>query len=305
MKEVKDNVREFLNAVKNGTATEFYIDEFLNELHNENKLKRFYKSVFVDVVVYRSNETDKFFKVDMTNVECCHLEKLCSIIEKSYPYVMLAEQPQQIEIEQERLKSLDDISKMSINDISKYIDDTFGVVSPDDCMKHDKRYYYDYDIDEATGEKMEFIERARGILLQIKHINETLNKTPDYNSRKALKQSREALYTEYKTILEGRQPKTDTGTPNPLLSNQQFLEILERAKQKRFIVVDKTGKYKPKNLVWLAVFADELDRMKITSTKFADIERLFNTSLLKNKLQKAISQKNYDSMRLEITSLID
>ena len=126
-----------------------------------------------------------------------------------------------------------------------------------------------------------------------------INETYVYN------QERAKLLNKYLNDVKQTNTKTDTGKPNPLLSNQQFLEILERAKQKRFIVVDETGKYKPKNHVWLAVFADELDRKKITPTKFADIERLFNTSQLTNKLQKAISQKNYDSMRLEIASLID
>ena len=181
----------------------------------------------------------------------------------------------------DRLKSLDDISKMSINDISKYIDDTFGVVSPDDCMKHDERYYYDYDIDEATGEKMEFIERARGILLQIKHINETLNKTPDYDSRKALKQSREALYTEYKTLLNGKHPKPDTGTPNPLLSNQQFQKVLERAIKAGFVNVENdVYKWRNRGKKELVLFAELLYENKISKYKWQDVERFFNITHL-------------------------
>lgn len=332
MKEVKDNVREFLNAVKNGTATDFYIDEFLKELHNENKLKRFYKSVFADEVVYRGNETDKFFKVDMTNVECNKLETLCSKIEKLYPYVMLAEQPQQAVIElnsntatkdiQELKEQFEKIGKgeyinkvMALNlkfdcnttiddfppNVQKIIkDDLRNRIEPQIIIQKENnpaglQAYLEAELKNAVSCMQRMIQESKKEGAVFYAINETYV----YN------QERAKLLNKYLNDVKQTNTKTDTGKPNPLLSNQQFLEILERAKQKRFIVVDETGKYKPKNLVWLAVFADELDRKKITPTKFADIERLFNTSQLTNKLQKAISQKNYDSMRLEIASLID
>ena len=95
-----------------------------------------------------------------------------------------------------------------------------------------------------------------------------------------------------------------TATPNPLLGNKEFMNVLQRAINKGFVFASGNG-YKCKSLTWLAVFADELNAKGINQTKFADIERLFAlpNGLLTNKFQKAIGQKNYEKMRAEIIAL--
>lgn len=200
-----------------------------------------------------------------------------------------------------KVLSIADISKMTLNDISKYIDDTFGVVSPDDCMKHDKRYYYDYDIDEATGEKMAIIERVRGFLLRIRYITQELRETPDISNRDRLLKERETLYAEYSEHFGTNVPSVPTST---LLNNKAFMDIIQKAIDNGFVVVEN-GCYKwEKSKSKLVVFADELYSRSITSpNKWSDVERFFGVKDLSKKWDNTQNLRSINKIRTEISNL--
>lgn len=196
-----------------------------------------------------------------------------------------------------------DISDIAL---SKYLDNVFGVITPDEYMATtpDGRYYTAYNIKENSP--FESKSQCLYLLCKIRQLTRTLKQTPDPLKRGNLKNERKKLYTEYCQITA--QPTRPTPQPptttNPLLGNNEFMKVLQRAIKAGFVVASGNG-YKCKSLTWLAVFADELNAKGITKTKFADIERLFAlpNGTLTNKFQKAIGQKNYEKMRAEIIAL--
>ena len=202
-----------------------------------------------------------------------------------------------------------DISDIAL---SKYLDNVFGVITPDEYMATtpDGRYYTAYNIKENSP----FENKSQCLykLCKIRQLTRELKQTPDPLKREELKNEREKLYAEYCNIIKPTTTQPTTAIPQPtptasnkLLGNPEIIKALNNGVNEGYWVYVGDNHYQvtDKNLPRLAIFADMLNEREFTTIKFADIEQLFNTKNLSQKHYRVRGQNNYYILKAEVEAL--
>lgn len=204
-----------------------------------------------------------------------------------------------------------DISDIAL---SKYLDNVFGVITPDEFMATtpDGRYYTAYNIKENSP--FESKSLCLNKLCEIRYLTRELKQTPDPLKRENLKNDREKLYTEYCQIIKPTattdQPTTakpqPTAMPNPLLSNKEFMKVLHRAIKAGFVVEIANGCYKWNEqypLQYANHFANNaVKSQQIKATK-KDIETLLNVYHLSTYSKRLKNDTDGQLIKRQINSL--
>lgn len=110
-------------------------------------------------------------------------------------------------------------------------------------------------------------------------------------------------YYDLQAVKRREKPSIEPKTLSNKQDSPNLNEILNRAMTAGFIECSD-GKYKClKSLTWLAVFADTLNERDFVKDKFGEIETMFGVKNLAQSKNRALGQKNYNKMKLEIEKL--